>query len=62
MALVLGFVAAGFAVQYYLDNRKPNFQKEYVLYVYPDMTAEQVLDSIIRGAQPERGRKLYITV
>lgn len=54
MALVLGFVAAGFAVQYYLDNRKPNFQKEYVLYVYPDMTAEQVLDSIIRGAQPER--------
>ena len=54
MALVLGFVAAGFAVQYYLDNRKPNFQKEYVLYVYPDMTAEQVLDSIILGAQPER--------
>ena len=42
---VLGVVALGFAAEYYLDNRRPNFQKKYVLYVYPDMTVEQVLDS-----------------
>ena len=55
---VLGVVALGFAAEYYLDNRRPNFQKKYVLYVYPDMTAEQVLDSIVCGAKPERPRSL----
>ena len=55
---VLGVVALCFATEYYLDNRRPNFQKKYVLYVYPDMTAEQVLDSIVCGAQPERPRSL----
>lgn len=57
-AILLGIVAMGMFAQYYLDNRRPNFQKEYVLYVYPDMTAEQVLDSIVVGAQPERPRSV----
>lgn len=56
--VIVGIVLAGFVAQYYLDNRRPNFQKEYVLYVYPDMTAEQVLDSILVGAQVERPRSV----
>jgi UPF0755 protein len=55
---VLGVVAFGVVAEYYLDNRRPNFQKKYVLYVRPDMTAEEVLDSIICGAQPERPKSL----
>ena len=58
VAVFVGIVFAGFVAQYYLDNRRPNFQKEYVLYVYPDMTAEQVLDSIVVGAQAERPRSV----
>lgn len=58
VAVFVGIVFAGFLAQYYLDNRRPNFQKEYVLYVYPDMTAEQVLDSIVVGAQAERPRSV----
>lgn len=57
-AVLVGIVLAGFVAQYYLDNRRPNFQKEYVLYVYPDMTAEQVMDSILVGAQVERPRSV----
>ena len=39
---VCGFVAG----RYYIDNKKPNFTEKYVLYVYPDMTASQVIDSL----------------
>lgn len=35
---------------YYNINRKPNFTKDYVLYVYPEMTADEVLDSLESGA------------
>lgn len=49
MALCAG--AAGFVFgRYYIDNRKPNFSKDYVLYVYPDMTPEQIVDSLSAGA------------
>lgn len=48
-ALLAG--AAGFVLgRYYSDNRNPNFEKEYVLYVRPGMTAEQVMDSLYVGA------------
>lgn len=48
-ALLAG--AAGFVLgRYYSDNRKPNFEKEYVLYVRPGMTVEQVMDSLYVGA------------
>ncbi|MGM9749093.1 MAG: endolytic transglycosylase MltG, partial [Candidatus Cryptobacteroides sp.] len=43
---------------YWLDNKEPNFRREYVLYVYPDMTADQVLDSIVSGAGTIRPRSL----
>ena len=43
--------AAGFVVgRYYIDNREPNFAKDYVLYVYPEMTTAQVIDSLQAGA------------
>lgn len=45
-------------VLYWIDNKEPNFSKEYVLYVYPDMTAEQALDSIASGAGVIRPRSL----
>ncbi|MGN1210482.1 MAG: endolytic transglycosylase MltG [Candidatus Cryptobacteroides sp.] len=51
--IVLSLFAAGACVVAYLywsDNVKPNFSSEYVLYVYPDMTVGQALDSISKGA------------
>jgi UPF0755 protein len=46
MAAVAGVVAG----RYYIDNKKPNFTEKYVLYVYPDMTAAQVQDSLMARA------------
>ena len=43
--------AAGYVLgRYYSDNKKPNFTNEYVLYVRPGMTADQVMDSLHVGA------------
>ena len=41
-------VAAGAFVagRYYNDNKRANFSDSCVLYVYPDMTQEQILDSL----------------
>lgn len=51
--------AAGFAAGRYVgDNRKANFTKKYVLYVRPDMTAEQVKDSLAAGAGVLRPRSI----
>ena len=48
-ALLAG--AAGFILgRYYIDNKKPNFTEKYVLYVRPDMTVEEVMDSLQTGA------------
>lgn len=46
LASVMLLVCGVYAVMYYNDNKKPNFKEEYILYVYPDMTSRQVLDSI----------------
>ena len=46
LAGVAGFVLG----RYYIDNKKPNFTEEYVLYVRPEMTVQQVLDSLCTGA------------
>ena len=57
MALCAG--AAGFVFgRYYIDNRKPNFSKDYVLYVYPDMTPEQIADSLSAGAGTVRPKSV----
>ena len=42
-AVLVGSLVSG---RYYLDNKSPNFSDEYVLYVYPDMTQDQILDSL----------------
>lgn len=56
-ALLAG--AAGFVLgRYYSDNKKPNFTKDYVLYVHPEMTAEQVMDSLQAGAGTLRPKSL----
>ncbi len=44
--------------RYYIDNKKPNFSEEYVLYVRPEMTAVQVLDSLQAGAGVLRPKSL----
>lgn len=39
--------AAGFVLgRYYSDNKKPNFTDEYVLYVRPETTVGQIVDSL----------------
>ena len=43
---VMGVVTGIVAVRYYIDNKMPNFTEKYVLYVNPDMTAGQVMDSL----------------
>lgn len=56
-ALLAG--AAGFVLgRYYSDNKKPNFTEKYVLYVHPDMTVSQVLDSLAAGAGTLRPNSL----
>ena len=51
-------VAGFFAWRWYSDNRMPNFSDRYVLYVYPDMTAAQVMDSLNSGAGTLRPRSV----
>ncbi len=46
LAGVAGFVFG----RYYIDNKKPNFSGKYVLYVRPDMTVDEVMDSLQAGA------------
>jgi len=56
---VLLAAAAGFvAGRYFSDNKKPNFSEKYVLYVRPDMTADQVKDSLAAGAGVLRPRSI----
>ena len=55
---VLGSVTAFVLGRYYIDNKKANFTEDYVLYVYPDMTVDQVLDSLQAGAGAIRPKSL----
>jgi hypothetical protein len=41
-----------------VDNKMPNFSKEYVLFVRPDMSAQAVMDSINAGAGTVRPKSL----
>ena len=45
--VVLIAVAGFFAWRYYVDYRRPNFSDRYVLYVYPEMNASDVVDTLI---------------
>ena len=44
--IIVAVVVSVFAAIWYIDNRSANFTHEHVLYVYPDMTSEQVLESL----------------
>ena len=47
IVLVAGGILASI---YYIDNRKANFSEDHVLYVYPDMTSQDILcalDSVV---------------
>ncbi len=51
LVLIAVMAAAGtFFGIYWSDNKRPNFSEKYVLYVRPDMTARQVMDSLQAGA------------
>ena len=43
ISAVVFVIGSVFAAVYYTDNRKGNFSKDYVLYVYPDMTSQDIL-------------------
>ncbi len=58
VALLLAGAAGFVAGRYYSDNRNPNFTEKYVLYVRPEMTAQQVTDSIMAGAGTLRPKSL----
>ena len=47
---IVAGIAAFMLGRYYVDNKKPNFTEEYVLYVRPETTVQQVLDSLQAGA------------
>ena len=53
-ASIIVILSAVFALRWYTDNRLPNFSEPHVLYVYPDMTADQVLDSLSSVAKRPR--------
>jgi UPF0755 protein len=59
-ALLAGI--AGFVLgRYYIDNRMPNFAQKYVLYVHPDMTVAEVVDSLQAGAGTIRPKSVLRT-
>ena len=43
ISAVVFVIGCVFASIYYTDNSKGNFSKDYVLYVYPDMTSQDIL-------------------
>ena len=50
ISAVVFVIGSVFAAVYYTDNRKGNFSKDYVLYVYPDMSSQDILcalDSVV---------------
>ena len=55
---VLAGVAAFVLCRYFIDNKKPNFTEEYVLYVRPETTLGQIADSLQAGAGMIRPKSL----
>ena len=54
LAGTAGFVAG----RYYIDNKKPNFSEKYVLYVRPEMSVAEVMDSLQVGAGTVRPKSV----
>jgi len=57
LALLAGVAGYVFGI-YYSDNKKPNFTEDYVLYVRPETTVAQVIDSLQTGAGVLRPRSI----
>ena len=55
---ILGGVAGFVLGRYYIDNKKPNFTEEYVLYVRPETTIGQIADSLQTRAGMLRPKSL----
>lgn len=55
---VLGGIAGFIVGRYWIDNRTPNFTEEYVLYVHPETTVDQVVGSLYVGAGTIRPKSL----
>ena len=58
---VAGGVAGLVLGIYVSDNRKPNFNDEYVLYVRPETAMSEILDSLVHGAGAIRPRSVVRT-
>ncbi len=56
--VALAGVAAFVLGRYYIDNKKPNFTEEYVLYVRPETTLGQIADSLQARAGMVRPKSL----
>ena len=54
---VLLLIGAFVLGRYYNDNKRANFSEKYVLYVHPDMTEQQILDSLESRAIRPRSLK-----
>ena len=52
---VVGGIVVG---RYFSDNRKPNFSEKYLLYVRPEMSVEEIKDSLVSGAGVLRPRSI----
>lgn len=51
LMLLAGAAVVGYTgLTYYNVRKKPNFSKQYTLYVYPDMPESEILDSLSSGA------------
>lgn len=58
VSVVLVGAAAFVLGRYYIDNKKPNFTDEYVLYVHPETTLGQIADSLQARAGMVRPKSL----
>ena len=54
VAAVLAVVGSIFTIRYYIDNKKANFSQDYILLVYPDMSAQEILDTLESVAVNDR--------
>ena len=45
-SVIAVLLVVGIASLWYVDNRRPGFEKEFVLFVYPDTDASRVLDAL----------------
>ena len=54
VAAALAVVASIFAIRYYIDNKQANFSQDYILLVYPDMSAQEILDTLESVALNDR--------